>query len=512
VTVAPQTGAKTQRPSHTWAWALGTILAVFLVVAGAYAGHRYVARTSLAAAHVPPPANPPVAVLAVLRPEAGAAYAVSTGVPRRLLLLAGPRESECTPAGSCEPAPALDTLLIVDADSGGVIAQTPLSGTARLPIAVATDPGRGLADVVSASAVDVFSASTGVRIGGSLLPAGVIVGSSTGAVVTSDGALLLTARRADTPVLLGLDPGTGALRFSAAVAGATSLDGPLYDRASGLAVVLAREADGSTLMLAYASADGTPLGALGVPLGTRLGPLDTASRALYLFEADGTTARLPISALTDILSHPGLHPNAPFAPAPSLYGAQALGWNTALGHTYVADHTGLRILDTASGRTLAALPLPVVAAPNVPLMNEDATGAIYLPTDHGAVAVVHDGTDSLAHTLTADTAAILARAAVAQLAPRGLQTPPFVTPATFTIGPGSRTLSYWARDPELGSNGPYPGHAVLDVKPAASGGGGYDVTFTVTWNERFERKRMWVYRVAADGGVRLTSDQGDGLP
>ncbi len=75
-----------------------------------------------------------------------------------------------------------------------------------------------------------------------------------------------------------------------------------------------------------------------------------------------------------------------------------------------------------------------------------------------------------------------------------------------------RTLSYWAYDVELGSNGPYSGTARLDVVAAPTGEGTYDVRFTATWDLRFVHTRSWVYRVARDGSVRLVSDQGDGLP
>jgi hypothetical protein len=508
VTARTRSGAAVEQSGRalpTWIWALGTALVVVVLVAGAVVSHRAVAGARLAAAYAPPPAVPPAAVTAVLRPESGAAFVAPTGVPGQLALLAEPLEPSCAPTGVCDPPPALDTLLIVDATTGTTVARTPLVGAARQAVALAVDSRRGRAYVISASEVDVFATTNAASAGIFALPAGVTCGPGTGAAVTADGTLLLTARRGDRPALLGIDGASGAVRYADVVAGADQLDGPVYDPDANLAIVLGRQARDATLAV-YGAADGAARGAVDVPAGARLGPLDTARRTLYLFEADGATGAIHLA------DHIGGTGGASVAPVPALYGALALGWNATLGHIYVADDHGLRILDAASGKTLAALPLAVTSVPTAPLPIEETTGALYVPTEHGAVAIVRDAPDPAARALTPDTAALLARAAIARLLPRGGQNPPFITPETFTVGPGDRTLSYWAHDVEFGSDGPYPGTAQLQVAAAASAAGAYDLRFTATWDLRFVHTRVWVYRVERDGAVRLVSDQGDGLP
>jgi len=42
--------------------------------------------------------------------------------------------------------------------------------------------------------------------------------------------------------------------------------------------------------------------------------------------------------------------------------------------------------------------------------------------------------------------------------------------------------------------------------------GGYIVTFTITWQQLFERTHTWVCAVAPNGAVALRSETGDTIP
>lgn len=539
MTVNRQMAPRSWRRSGTWLWVLGILFVVAGVMAGAFAGHRYVAGGRLAAARVGRPAIPPASITTMLRlpmPEASAAFVLPAGQEDRLAVLAGPREPLCPPAEACLPPPTLDSFLLLDASTGKIVAQTPLDSAGRQPVTVAIDPRRQAAYVVLADAIEVFSTTNGERLGGFALPPGIAVGPGAGASATPNGTLLLSAQRAGRPILLGLNGATGGVRFIVAPDGAIRLDGPVFDAATGFAIILIDQGNGATLA-AFGATDGAPHGYAGIPTGARLGPLDDARRALMLFGADGTTWQLPLAALAGSSLPAGASTFAPVEAVAALRGAAALGWNAALGHIYRADASDLTILDGATGRPLAALPLPVAWAPDVPLPVDVVSGQIFVPTDHGAIAVVHDAPDPVAHTLTPDTAAALARAAVAHLLPPDQQDPSFVTPDTFTIGAGARDVALWAysaslqpREPNQGTDcratghqpalavdphwqGPYCGAAQVTVLPAPAGASGvYDVIFTVTWDKLFVHRRTWTYRVASDGAVQLVSDAGDALP
>jgi hypothetical protein len=533
-------GASRRRPwGGTWLWALIVALVVAVVMAGAYAGHRYVASARLAAIRLPAPAVAPASITTVLRlpaPDGSAAFMLPTGQSDRLAVLAGPGAPVCPPVGACLPPPPLDALLLLDTSRGTILARTPLDGTSQQPVTAATDPARQAVYVISTSAIAVFSTTTGQQIGGYPLPAGIAVGRGAGATVAADGTVLLTAKRAGQPILMGVIGASGAVRFAVAPGGAVRLDGPVLDAATGLALVLIAQADGATLA-AYTATDGTPRGSVRVPAGMRLGPVDDARQAIMLFGSEGTTWRLPLAGLVGAGSPPGVTAAAALAAVPSLRGADALGWNAALGHVYRADASGLRILDDATGRTLAALPLPVAWAPDVPLPSDVASGRLLLLTDGGTIASIRDAPDPVARVPAPDTAAALARAALTQLLPPDPQNPPFVTADTFPLGAGTRDAAFWvysatpqprAADQgvhcqatgyqtvpttDLHWQGPFCGSAQVQVAPAPGGRPGtYDVTFTLTWEKLFEHRRTWTYRVMPDGAVQLVRDAGDALP
>lgn len=508
MTLAPPPAAAVRR-SHAWLWPLGTVLVVCLIWGSAYLGHHIVASRMLASARIPAPVAPPAAIANVLRPESGAAFVAPMGTTGELVLLAGSQEAACPPSGTCGGGPALDTLLVVNGSTGATEAQAPLAGAARLPVALAVDATRGVADVVSAGAVDVFALANGAHLASFALPAGMTAGTATGAAITSSGMLLLTLRVAGQPALVGLDAVRGTPRFSIAPGPAsTRLDGPDFDPATHLITLIEAGTSGARL-LALDATSGALRAVASVPTGARLGPLDSTGGMLYLFLPDGSTDAVRMADLVSAPPPPTLAMPTLTADG-ALAGARALGWNPTLGHTYVADAAGLRIVDAGSGRTLAALPLPVAWPPDAALPIATA-GLLFAPSEHGAVAVVRD-TANLAIGLTPASAALLARAAVATLPPQSGADPPFIAPATFTIGPGTRTLDFYALDPDFGTTGPYPGTARLSVTPAAGTPGAYDVLFTITWNLRFVHTASWVYAVDPTGAVRLVSQGGDALP
>ncbi|HEX9058228.1 MAG TPA: hypothetical protein VF818_11920 [Ktedonobacterales bacterium] len=499
---------------RTWLWALGTILVVAAVMASAYVGHRYVAARQIAARQVPGPATPPAPVLTMLRPEGGAAFVAPADAPDHLVLVAGPHEQTCSPVGGCDAAPTVDQLLVVDLATGATRVEAPVSGPAQLAAAVAVDQARGLIALIAPQSVSEYALSTGTLVRTFPLPAGFAFGSFGGVAVGPSGTLLLTTRHGGQSSLLALDEQTGASRFHADAPTGATLFGPIYDPNNGLAYALAQSQARATF-LAITSSGGVVRGAMDVPPGTRLGPLDSAARRLYLFGADGTTWLLSIDALAwtpppDTTARPA---PAPLTAVPALRDAQALGWNTALGHLYAADAHATRIVDAASGKTLASVPLPALASPDAPLLVDEHAGTLIVSTQHGAVAVLRDATDQAARVLTADTAVVLARDAVVRVVPQGAQEPPFFAARTFTPGPGSRDAALWLRDPDLGWQNASPSTASVAVTPASGERGSFDVTFTVVWMQHgFSHTHTAVCRVAPSGAVRLVSDVGDALP
>jgi hypothetical protein len=486
----------------------------------------------------------------VIRPEAGAPFSAPLGHTGQFVLLVGPREQDCPPTGPCSPAPALDTLLVVNAATGATLAQAPLTGAAIQPFALAVDGARGLADVISASAVDVYATASGAHLGTFPLPLSAVADSTSRALITSDGTLLVTARIGGVPSLVTLDARTGATgdavvwqsesvtiidyigpptgpTSTSSIVAATALSGPVYDPATGF-LALAATMPGSggasvTTLTLYNFTHHLTLGpqvaSWTLPSGTQLGPLNPTNATLYVFEPGGTTASVKESALESPLPPANAAPIAPLTPHPALAGARALGWDHSDNLVYLADAAGLRVLDAASGQTIAALPLPVHQPADQALATDSQNVTVYVPTDHGALAVVQALRISLGpHApggMNPATAALLARAAIATLPPQNGQKPPFLTPATFTVGPGTRALNFYAYDADFGTTGPYPGTATLAVAgvgASASPPGAYNVTFTITWNLRFLHTRTWTYQVASTGAVRLLSQSGDGLP
>jgi hypothetical protein len=489
-------------------WGLGVCLCVALVLAGAYVGRHIATSRAQAELRVGPPTAATVAVVRELRPEAGAAFAVPIGTSTRMILVASSQERSCPTVGPCGPVPPLDQIEVVDVASGATLATQPLTGPAQQAVAVAVDQQIGLIALVAPGAVTTLAADTLSPVGSFSLPTGVAANQSTGAAITENGTLWLTATQNGQATLLGLDERSGQVRATVALANTAAADGPVYDAGDGTLLVLVRQEGAATLAM-FSTATGALERQVPVSAGARLGPLTPRADAVYLFGADGTTFRLRLPTDGSAASP---------APVPALFGARSLGWGADGQQTYVADTNGVRILSAQSGATLAALSVAVASPPQQALAPIDANGERLLAVlgEHGTVIVMRES-PLTAGGMTPDTAALVARAVLLKLVPQDAgdptpQDPLFLTAETFTPGPGARSeVPFMVRDPDVGWQSAAPGTA--DIAVAQAAGGAYDITFTVTWTQHhFTHRHVAVLRVAPDGAVRVVSDTGDALP
>jgi hypothetical protein len=426
-------------------------------------------------------------------------------------MLAGPPAPACAPDVSCEQPPTYDSLLALETATGATLWQASLGGERQHATALVVDDQRALVDVISQNGVAVFDAATGAPRATFALPHGATTSGRNAAALSADGTVILTAEEAGAPVLLGFDALTGAVRFDSALPAASASQGPVIATGSGLALVLTA-IPGETLLTAYTAADGAPRASMAVPPGTRLGPFNAAQRRLYLFTPTGATATL---ALTDLLATGPVSltalPAAVLTPVPWLRGAGTLGWNAALGHLYAVDTANVRVLDGATGKTLAALPLGARVPATAPLAVDEADGLLALPTGAGAIVLVSDGRTPPARVSSATTAAILARAAYTRIVAQGPQRPAFLTTAAIPPSPGTVDVPFWTHSDSVGWQSGSPGSVALAVAAAAHGG--YDVTVTIRWLQHgFAHVHTTALHVAPAGGVQLLRDGGDPLP
>jgi hypothetical protein len=498
--------------AHAWRWGIGTLLVVSLILAGTLAGQRYVAARRLAAAHVPAPRDPPIAALALAHPAGIVAGVTAYDGGQRLVMLAGRPGPDCAPDRSCDQTPTYESLLALETATGAPLWQTPLSGQWQHATALAVVDRRGLVDVISQDRVAVFDAASGAPRATFALPHSATTSTRATAAATDDGAVALTAEEAGAPMLLAFDALSGAPRFDRPLTTQSAIQGPVTDAGSGLALLLTA-IPGQTLITAYATADGTPHASMAVAAGTLLGPLDAAHGRLYLFTPTGATATL---ALADLLAAGPASLTAPAAATlttvPWLAGARALGWNDALGHLYAVDAARVRVLDAATGATLAALPVSAGVPAAAPLPVDAAHGVLALPAGPGAIVLLGDGRTPPARVTGAMTAAILARAAYTRIVTLGPQRPPFITTEAFLPSPGAVDVPFWTHSDSVGWQPASPGGTTIAVVLAAHGQG-YDVTLTVRWTQHgFAHVHTTVARVAEAGSVQLVRDGGDPLP
>ncbi len=403
---------------------------------------------------------------------------------------------------------APDAFVLLNGATGQPTAQTPLTGDASAAtdtLLLLDDPMRQRAYAISSSAITGFSTVNGALVGCVALAhdapwSGGALDAATGRLYLVGGGQVVT-----------LDLATGNALNSAGLpitSGMPAPDGPVFDAARRLLYIAIRPrlVSDAPQLLALDAATLRQVSALALPVGARLGPVDVATGAIDIFGGDGRGWQV----------HGGQTTTPTLSRAPMLDGALAVGMNPALRRLYVAGFTRTLALDMRNGRTLARLPLVARWPTYVPLPADQARGLLYLPSDHGAIVIIRDGAGNAG--LTAPSAAILARAALAKLLPDTNQDPPFVAPDTFPLGAGTpahpetRALDFWIHFADRGWQGPYPGTASVAVRPDSAQPGGYIATFTITWQQLFERTHTWVCAVAPDGAVALRSETGDTIP
>ncbi|HEX6540591.1 MAG TPA: hypothetical protein VF040_02465 [Ktedonobacterales bacterium] len=493
---------------RSWPWAVAVLAVVGVIVLSAVVAHALADRARHAQASVAAPDLPMLSVAAVAHPEAGALLVTYDPSTRHLVTLASQHEPSCPPVGSCQPAHP-DALVLLDGTNGQPGARTALSGDASAATdatLLLDDPVRQRAYAIAPDAITMFSTANARLVGHYQLSSGATW--SGGALDAARGHLYLLGGGR----VIALDALTGAMLASVSLSvpdGAPAPDGPIFDASRYLLVTVIRPRDASDAprLVLLDAATLQQKRALALPLGARLGPLDGATGLLDIFGGDSRAWQLHIgAAITAPLT-------LALTRAPALDGALAVGSNTTLRHIYVAGFAKTLLLDERNGRKLAALPLAARWPMSQPLPVDSAHGLLYLPADHGAIVVVRGGA-----SITSESAAILARAALAKLLPDTNQDPPFVAPDTFPLGAGppakpeTRTLEYWIHFSDRGWQGGYPGTASVTVEPESGQPGGYRVTFTITWQQLFRRTHTWVCAVAPNGQVTLLSEAGDTVP
>lgn len=504
------------------------MVATLAVVLATFAGHYTLAHKRQAAEVVAAQTLPPLAVAAVAHPQAGAALFAVDSAARRLVALTYPTEVVCPPIGACPPEPARNDFVTLDDATGAQIVAWPLTGAAA-HAAHATllllDAQRHLAYAISPAQsgqpgyVDSFSSLTGAYAGGYALPA-ILTGAAlsgvfdSGGSATSAGRLILLAG----VTLVTLDAATGhvlAQQTLPGQSGAFTTEGPVVDAAARRLYLLLRPSQptDSPTLTAYSADTLLPLGAsYTLPIGARLGPLDPTAHTLYLFAADGGVSRLALPSL------PIIGGAAPSQAMPTLQGALALGWDGAHHRAFVADTQNTRMLDSAAGQPIGALPLSAMWPAAVAIPVDSTRGLVYLAADHGAIVIAQESSAGQnagsGFAPNPATALILARAAMARLLPDTGQSPAFVAATTFPLdtAPGARDNDYWIHFSDLGWRGPYPGHASVSVAADLANPGAYTVTFSIDWVQLFTRSHTWTCEVTATGDVQLASESGDAVP
>ncbi|PWT79206.1 MAG: hypothetical protein C5B60_00045 [Chloroflexi bacterium] len=506
--------------SRAWLWALGSVLAVVLLVGSAYVAHRAVVNNR-APQPVQAPAARPLDVVGVTAPGPSYELLAEDAVAGRVVALASTSQPVCPPIGLCPLSAPYADFVVFDAASGTIQSQTALSaagaGGASQSVLLLVDDLSHIAYAIAPRTVSLFSTTTGVALGGYDLPASLSWPRETGGTLDPGTHTLILAGDGQ---LASLDAMTGQLRVQTKMAASPPgvlSDGPILDAPADTLYLLAHgTVSTEPLLLAYDATTLNPLSQLPVPGVTGLGPLTPDERSLTLYEADGMVSMLP--ALRDL----GAAAEGGAQGMTAAAGATALGWvdATPQSELYVATATGIDLRNAVTGQVLASLPMQVDWAGSEALLVDTATGSIYLPGAHGQVVVARPpktGSGAGAYALSAATAVVLAHSALSGFLPFTNQDPPFITPDTFLLSATAQgqsiPMTYWIHYIDFQwSLGPYPGTTSAMVQPDPAHTGAYLVTFTIRWNETFWRSHSWVCAVAPDASVTLRSDTGDIVP
>lgn len=474
------------------------MLVVAVVIIAALGARHVIAGTRHTALAVPAAALPMPEVIGATPANTYVQLAALDAPAGHVVTLVSATQPQCPPVGACPAAPALTAFAVFDAASGRQLFTSPLTGAAAAAtdsVLLLADAGHHVAYAISPHAVTIFSTATGTTVGGYTVPSAVWPRESDGALDAQRGVLAL----AGGSQLLALDAATGHVLASRDLGTGITTSALTVNPATGMVYALLRQPNASQQTLAaFDDTTLAPRMRLPLPASARLGPLDAAADTLYLPGTPGGTCAYSLRT-------------AQLTPAPAgVCDALALGWSATGSHLYTVDANMLTVRDALSGQALAALPIRAAWPGDQPLLLDSGRGLLYVPDDQGMVLIVRDGAQPA--TLSAGSALLGARAALARLLPDTNQDPPFVSPETFPAAPGTRPESYWIHFSDLGWQGPYSGSAASTVSPQASRSGGYTVTFTITWNQLFLRQHSWTCDVSPDGAVRLVSESGDALP
>jgi hypothetical protein len=475
---------------------------VTVVVVATFVGRFLITSAQQADLGRSAPSVPPMRVTAIVQPQAGAAlFAVDSG-SGRLVALARSSDTTCPPVGLCPtPAPP-NALMILDGESGVTLATTPLTGAARDAASAGSllvDSSAHLAYAVTSRSVVTFSTQNGVRVGGYDLPRDFGAGSTGGAALdTAHGALAVT----DTERVILVDAHNGSVKAIRALPSATLIDGPVLDSAHNrLYLQLRSTADGASTLASFDAQTLKPAGQYTLPAGVRLGPTDTTSHTLFLFGADGATWQIALDAISTTQSGQP----APMTRDTKLTNALALGENATLGHRYVLTADSERITASASGATLASLPLSAPWRSTTPLPVDASRNRLYLPADHGVIIVAQDS-GAVQTTLTSGAAIILARDLLREFYDPNASAIPLLSPAFFPLHPGHLDQGFWFTQ-NSGKTwvGPYPGTATTAQSSTGRAEDGYTVQFSLVWMDPETGKYThdWVWRVHPSGALEL---------
>ncbi len=498
----PSAAPRRSGPSG-WRWGIATLTVVAIILGATFVTHSLAARLRHPPA-TPAPALPPLAVLAVTAPGTDYELTALDASNGHLVALAADRQPQCPPQGACPVAPPLANFVVLDGSTGQVLAITPVTGEVALYSSAAeylmVDEGSHRAYAIGPGFAAVFSTETGAFMEGIPLPAPTGHASLAGAAFDGAQAQLYALGR--DGLLTRHDFRTDPPNKDAAFAEpAGRYSGLALDILDNVLFTLrpATTGQGTTLLTIDATTLAT-VAQVTLPANATVGPFDPATGALTLLGADGHTYRATYAS--------GRLSVAADGPANAL----DLGWNPALAHTYVAHAGDVQVLD-ASGQPVAALPVRVYAG--TMLLTDPARSLLYLTANGGSLIIAQDAATPPARVPNAATAILLARAALPRYLPDTNQDPPFLDTETFW--PGVTAPTTFARDfyihfSDLGWTGPYIGSVSTAVAPLSGRSNAYQVTFTITWQQLYQRTHTWVLDVAADGAVSYVSDTGDVIP
>lgn len=210
--------------------------------------------------------------------------------------------------------------------------------------------------------------------------------------------------------------------------------------------------------------------------------------------------------------------------------AAAMAINQPLHHAYLLDEDGVTVVDTRSWRVLSTLPVLAYDSghwPTTPAVDEQLD-RVYLPTLRGKVLMAQD---DAAGQLRLSSPTLQATLNAERALTDALVTGPFDLPAAdLPVGPGSFSFYYELQHSESDGCGWLPVAARTESTATPRGGGGYDVTISLDWDESvaqhgtvqfdmppptktsYAHQHTWQYRVPSGGGAQRTAEQGAVMP